>query len=820
MDKRTRSYRGNKKRYVAVSTIAFLMIFSAYMVFMAPLPQTTKSGFVLGPMVPFEKSFNKELSNPAKFVGYANPNQKIYVTIGLKWRNEPQLDEALKSMNDPHSPMYQHFYTWEEFKAQYAPPKQIYNALIEWLQEKGLHIKSTTPLRNSVTIYDTIGHIERAFGAKFGVYKGDGVNTRKYYYAPMEPLKLPANLALYVNGIDGITSARIFHTNFWTTSTTDKSAQALYGANAPTYVRGLTGADLEYIYGVNKLFNNSATAAPSTTHIFPTKIRVATVLWEGASSTGSQYAPFDPSNVIGYFQNVTPRWIQQILVNEIGTNVSQIGWYSPSANAVPPGSNVDGNVNVENELDLEMVGTLAPGVNVTLVYSNGTYYASYGTSGPGESDFPDQEYNYILNTLAAKTDRTLVAVSNSWGASGNYSLTAANSVTMADVKALNALGVTIMASSGDGGNRTPSWPAEAALDTYGFLAIGGTTLVPNGVDNSASLPAAVPLTGSNLNKTSPRIGEFVWDGTQCGYTSAYPEPSWQNETIGTGWGGRVTADIAAIANRTIIRTSIQGWFGVTQTWYTYSGGIAGTSVASPVMAGVFADMAAYVGRQYGWKTSGITGFGFFAPTIYHLGYDYYVNGMYASTPPFTDITQVYPYSYPAAPKTGYDMPTGWGVINAWNFIHDIGFRITSVQASVTITQGSYGVFNLKVWYPYGWTCPVGHFKVYGLPTGATGAFNVTYVTPPGWKNNTTAQSNLLLNISTTSTTPTGTYTIYVVGYTYNTTTGQYGNLTYNLTLTVNIISPVPEFGGTTWAFSIISPVLLIGAIMYFRRKRK
>ena len=810
-----------KKHILLVSAVVFLMVFSGFMLLMTPPPNIASNGFVLGPEVRYSKALNEKIINPSKYIGVPNPNEKIYVSIALKWRNEYELRERLKSISDPKSPDYMHFYTWEEFKKNFAPSEDVYNAMIEWLKSKGLHIAYTYPLRNTITIYDTIGNIERAFNVKMALYKGDGWTYRSEYYAITVAPEIPANLIPYIRGIDGLNDAPAYHLGFY--NSTKYRDNATYNLNGTTINRRyLFASDFLKMYHVYELFNNSKTAAASTTHIFATKIRVATVLWEGSTTTGrpTQYAPFDPNAIYQYYQNVTPGWIQRELYNETGKYTSEIGWYGTSG-TVAPGSNTDGDVSSENELDLEMIGVMAPGVNVTCVYGPGS-----GTS-PSETNFPDNEYDYIANTLVNMTDRTLVAVSNSWGGGD----TTTSSVTDGDVIALEAMGVTVFASSGDSATTTPSNMANEAFDDHGVVAVGGTTPIPNGNNSTGFNTAAMQAWNTYFWNTpikAPRLNEIVWYdttsttssgsywGTQCGVSSVYAEPQFQNETIGSSYGGRVDTDIAAVANRTIVRLS-DGSGGI--GWYL----IAGTSVACPVVAGAFAEMAAYVGRQYGWHDSGITGFGWIDPTIYHLGYDYYVNGMYADSPPFWDVTQVWATSsasaYPAPPGKGYDEPTGWGVLNAWNFIHDIGFRITSVQASVTITQGSYGVFNLKVWYPYGWTCPVGHFKVYGLPTGATGTFNVTYVSPPGWKNNTTAQSNLLLNISTTSTTPTGTYTIYVVGYTYNTTTGQYGNLTYNLTLTVNIISPVPEFNSMILPFTI-GIISMFAAVISRRRRKK
>ncbi len=704
-----------------------------------------------GSEVPVVSAYRGDLIKEATFLKSANPKEKIYVTIALKWRNEPELDEFLKEVNNPNSPYFQKFMNYSEFKKNFAPTEDVYGEILSWIKENGVHVEKTYPLRNSITIYDTMGNISRLLDTEFGIFQSTGsTHLKARFFAAMAPPKIPARFVPYIKGIDGLDNSTNYHLNY-------------YRASSGT--DWLTGADVARMYRVYELYNDTSDGSASSKHIFATGLRVATVLWEGSDSSGNQYAPFDPNAIGYYYGHVIPTWIQNLGVN------STIHWYGTSG-TVSPGSNTDGAVSEENELDLEMVGTLAPGVDAYCVYGPGN-----GQS-PSESNFPDNEYDYIANTLASDTSAVLVAVSNSWG-DGDY---AGSATTDNDVKALNAMGVTVLASSGDDGDTTsPSYPSIDAQSSYGIIAVGGTSPVPNGYDITSLNDEATM--GYNTNVVNPRSSEIVWYdasstmsngdhwGTQSGVSSAYPEPWFQRDYIGS-YSGRVTADISAMGNRTLVYVSDGS--GNNQ-W----GGIAGTSVACPVTAGIVAEMAAYVGVQYGISNHG---FGYFLPTIYQLGNDFYNNNKYSSSPPFFDVTQGSTGGGGSA-AAGWDQVSGWGVPNAWELVHDIGFVLSSSSTSATITAGQTASYTIDVSFPYMWTCEVGHFTVGGLPSGASASTSVSYVFPSG---NSSAAS-FTLDVFTSSSTPSGTYTLNLTAYTYNHTNGHWGNLTNYilLTLTVN-----------------------------------
>ncbi len=799
----TKSKKKKRGKSAVVIVIITILLISSMVVLIHQPVNRAHNGFVLGVEVPYEKSYNPSLVSDHEFLGNANVTQKIGIVIGFKWKNSDELNHFLEGVNNPKSSNYRHFLTWVQFKEKYAPSAQIYNATLEWLEGMNdahikLHIEHTWQLRNAISIVDTVGNIEKVFHTKIGIFEGDGIHTRKQFYAAMEPLELPGNIIPYLNGISGTDNSRVYHLNFHTSSSTG--------------TRYVFASDLQKMYHIVQLYNNSAAAAPTSTPIFPKGLRVATVLWEGGEYLLGihikEYAPFDPNNVYNYWRHVIPSWEQK------AGGMPHVWGYATESDCKPPGSNVDGNVNVENELDLEMIGTLAPGVDVVCVYSDSA-----------QKNFPADNYNYILNTLAKNS--TLVAVSNSWG-DGDSSV---DSTTMADVQALNALGVTVLASSGDDGDTTsPSEPSTAAYDNYGFIAVGGTSPIPNGVDDNSTdfTNDTYQTMGNNTDIANPRSDEIVWYdstatgaggnsndhwGTQSGISSKYSEPSWQKNYIGT-YGGRVTADISAVGNRTIIYTTGADSSGNLQTgWF----GIAGTSVACPVTAGELAAMAAYAGRYYDGHGSvtgdtSIYGFGFFAPTIYKIGYDYYHNGMYQSSPPFFDVTEGSTGGGGSA-GVGWDQVTGWGVINAWEFIHDIGPYMSSVQSSQTINAGESTYYNIKIWFPYDWTSEMGHFQIEGLPSGVTYTTNVTYVHPSG--NGAVAWVNFTLTTSTS--TPAGTYTLTILAYTYTHTSNNWGNLSASTQVTLVVNQPVPEFSDV-----LMLPLLIffVGAIAVWRRKRE
>jgi len=245
----------------------------------------------------------------------------------------------------------------------------------------------------------------------------------------------------------------------------------------------------------------------------------------------------------------------------------------------------------EISLDLDMASAICPKCDILLVEASSAGYADLGSS-----------VNEAV-ALGAKF------VSNSYG--GSESSTEATY----DSSYYKHAGVAITVSSGDSGYGV-EYPASSQYVT----AVGGTALTR---DTSTTRGWS-----ETVWKTSNREGP----GSGC---SAYEtKPSWQTDT---GCTQRTVADVAAVADPAT-GVAVYDSYGITAGYYTFGG----TSVASPVMASVYALAGTPSAGSYPAK-------------------DPY---NYAGTASLNDVTTgnngTCRTAYLCTAEVGYDGPTGLG----------------------------------------------------------------------------------------------------------------------------------------------------------------
>jgi len=700
--------------------------------------------------VPF--SYDGYLLNHSIVVGVPGLNTTVWISITLKFSNESSLNNLLANLNNPKSSEYRKFLTQQQFIKDFSPPYNVYHNLVEYLKSKGLHIEYIWKDRVTITIEDSMKNIEKALNVKFLEYRTTINGFNEIFWSVNGPIYLPSTFVPYIRGIDGTNNATRYTLNM-----------VMQGKVNPDFIANgifpyVYSSDLQKAYDTIELYNNSATAAPSTTHIFAFGRTIATILWEGTTLTGTQVAPFNPADVFYYYEHNMPLW-------ERNANGIPHIWGIGTSGTVPPGPSAENDyydVFVENTLDLEFSGMQAPGCNVINVYGPGS------GGGPSESNFPDNEYNIAVNI------GNLTAVSNSWGTSGSNSDVQSSTTVQADVQEMEARGITVLASSGDNGDTTTMGnPANDALNTYGFVAVGGLTIGLNGNPSND---------GTGTNVTHPLSYETVWYdnkntsssgshyGTESGTSTAYPMPSWQDIPAVTNNGGstsgRDIADVSAIANNSLIYiysgTSSAGYYSV-----------GGTSVACPVVAGQITEIDSYIGVFYNQPW----GLGFIDPLFYEIGPS---NSKYAS-PPFFDVT-TNPVNYHNPAKVGWDYGSGWGSLNSWNFTMALKFFIDTNVSSVTLKVGSPASVKVSTWYPTLYNSSV-YLAVKNIPIGISATLN-TNVTSPAPNNASAGIATLTLNGNNNA--KAGKYVIYIVGTNYNPSTKSYGNLTREQTLVLYV----------------------------------
>jgi subtilase family serine protease len=185
----------------------------------------------------------------------------------------------------------------------------------------------------------------------------------------------------------------------------------------------------------------------------------------------------------------------------------------------------------EISLDIEMVSAICPSCKIDLVEA----------TSPTDANLFAAEDEAVA--LGAKF------VSNSWGGAESSTQTTYDAY-------LNHPGVAITVSSGD--NATGAeYPATSQYVT----AVGGTTLTK----------AAATTRGWT---------ETAWADAGSGCSSYEPKPSWQ--TVTTSCTKRAESDVSAVANPST-GVAVYQTYGASG-WTVYGG----TSVAAPIIAGVYA----------------------------------------------------------------------------------------------------------------------------------------------------------------------------------------------------------------------------------------
>ncbi len=156
-----------------------------------------------------------------------------------------------------------------------------------------------------------------------------------------------------------------------------------------------------------------------------------------------------------------------------------------------------------------------------------------------------------------------------------------------------------------------------------------------GPQQPCSYASVVCVGGTTLSKVSPRT-EVSWTGAGSGCSAFVVKPAWQTDT---GCKMRSESDVSATANPS---------FPVAVYYNGNFLGFGGTSVASPIIASVFAlagNHASVNAAQGIWAAGGSSNLN-----------DITGGGTNGSCPPA--------YPYICKPGAGYDGVTGWGSPNA------------------------------------------------------------------------------------------------------------------------------------------------------------
>ncbi len=119
-------------------------------------------------------------------LGRAPVSQQLHLAISLPLRNQPALDNLLKQLYDPASPLFHHYLGPAQFNAAFGPAEKDYQSLIDFAKSNRLSVIATHPNRRLLEVTAPVADIEKAFHVTLRVYRHPTEN-RTFYSPDVEP---------------------------------------------------------------------------------------------------------------------------------------------------------------------------------------------------------------------------------------------------------------------------------------------------------------------------------------------------------------------------------------------------------------------------------------------------------------------------------------------------------------------------------------------------------------------------------------------------------------------------------------------------------
>lgn len=588
---------------------------------------------------------------------------RITANVYLADRNASALTAFARAVSTPGSAQYHHYLTAAQAKTLFAPSAAEAQSVESWASSNGLSVgAATSGFGAYVQVSGTSSAIAHAFGVKFGSYKVGAKKHAQKFWAPEQAASVPASIRGDVLTVTGLDSAKHQATpaealpppgqNYfvapWTsTYYGQKVAAGPFGTVAGTTTKiptvngqaqpwtnlGYTPAQVRGAYNVAKSgeTGKGVTVAVIDAYTPATLKSDANQYAEWAAGQPGGNPALDKPFAPGQYKEVQhpgATTYDDTSASECGA----AGWYG------------------ESSLDVESVHGMAPNANVVYV---------------GASDCTDQGLTnamaFVINTHAASI------VTDSWGEPFDSDATVAVDDQLFEAAASEGIGFFF--SAGDSGYEDPNYedPTDQVQVDYPdsspwVTSVGGTSLAigkQNNYQGETSWgtflnPLSVDSTGKSswtfaATDTRDELLNGLWDGASGGgVATAYAQPWYQKHVVptklaktevtstpinfntGTTTFGtitlayneslttassprRVTPDVSALADPSTGVAVGETLFGpdnaqgVPGPEKFYLSRIGGTSVASPIFAGIEADAQQAAGFPIGFANPAIYG---------------------------------------------------------------------------------------------------------------------------------------------------------------------------------------------------------------------
>jgi kumamolisin len=558
--------------------------------------------------------------------GPVEVDKKLTLRISLHNPNAKQLEQYFQAVNDPKNSLFHQYLTSAQFDAKFGGDPQVAAQVTAYFTSHGFSLIKKTQDNLHVVLNASVAVINKELGVVLSYYKNaDG----KTFISPStEPLLDPSIHSL----VQGVYIGSIPLKN-------KRPKQKKGGLVRKSALQARESVDASKVKNTAQTNAISEYCIASNWQVESGQIHTVAMVKTAygidqlpSSATGSgqsiavvEFSDFDDTNIATYMSGCgyTNPSITRTCVSDYGGACSQVDKFEG-----------------ETELDIELIGSVAPQANLLIFIIPTTATNVY--------------YNDYFSMLEAVKDSNAAQVSSSLtigtevDLQGSNVLAALNSAYMA----IAAIGKTMFVAAGD--SPTCATFSEAASSssclapsadtvTPSVVSVGGTLLTLDSTTSAIASETAWIPDGQNLAPPP--------DGTAGGISYYTLMPSWQNlqgsQNSQISSTHRMFPDVSLVASpETGYLVYIHRLDDTTNAYVDSWWLDGGTSAAAPVWTAYIAlinQQRALIGQPP---------VGFINPALYAIGQ----GSLYSQV--FNDITSGNSIDFNAT--SGYDMLTGWG----------------------------------------------------------------------------------------------------------------------------------------------------------------
>jgi subtilase family serine protease len=520
-------------------------------------------------------SWGSGVMQGASYVGPVT-NANMSVTVLVHQQNAQGLVQYAQQANDPTSANYRHWLTPQQIAQQYGASQTDYQKVANYFVSNGLTIASWQQ-RMVLVVGGSQTNLQRAFGTTFGMYQRNGKEFIAPKTAPHFAQVLP------VDAIGQIANYKPNHTYL-----IPAAPRAAAG-----YTSGFSPSTLQAAFDYAGAYKSNYNGTGVTIAIIGSGPIDTTSTGTGDVDLNQYALQTNAAAASITFKLVTTSGVQSGLSTS-GISASQFP-YSPTFGPTPGANWNEQNEDGEAQLDTQQAATLAPRANVYfyLAYNanDGCTNASFATacpSGSGSAEYGIDETDPEIQQVISDDEADVVSMSfgggeqdQGWTCYSGCEEAYKGSYSQLEFAALAAEGIAAFAASGDDGAAecylgSTYNPSEQCVSypsgDPNVTSVGGITA---NVDLSGAITA--PWLAWGISTSDNGYGATQGSG---GGTALYlPAPTWQASVLGAAQ--REQPDVSLDGDpSTGVSYVVQGQLS----------GVGGTSVSTPGMAAMWADL--------------------------------------------------------------------------------------------------------------------------------------------------------------------------------------------------------------------------------------